>query len=1055
MRKFTILLSLLFVFIASATASVIKLSDFDQNKCYTVTTTTRGGWLVKADGNQFCSTNDAGFGTTTDATKAQNRFAVLTIDNENYYLFSIHANKFIKKDRTLVSGPGDPLEFADAGDGERVRVNFKNIVNSYINLGGSNQMTIDGWSTMDEGNRVKFTEVGDFDPAEALEMLRNPEVEVVNYFSATTIADGEFAQGTVWYTMQIAANGYVIGNQGDVTNITLEDMVSDITNEAQLWAFVGDNGDGYKLYNKQTGTSKVLAAPTTMKGQEGGTSYPILVDADKLPEGYTDLWLFTPSEDLGSDDTYFYMYEKGFPGNIVNNRNNILAFWSGGADAGSTLNIRFAKAEYPINTNAGEWTASNSAGTWASAWQSTNVPHVALIESQGRNNMAKYNNAGDIQLYTCLPNASVNGVHSATYMVKADAGYAIESYRFDFVSSGTYDLTITPAGGEGVTANSTEAKSVSATGDDVNSLSFTLTSMSNMFANTSNFYATIVRSSAAVEESKEIFVTKKNAIPYRIPAIAMANNGDLIAVADYRHSGSDIGVVYNGRIDLHARISNDNGATWNEKFDIVTGQGAGSPDFMHVGFGDPCIVADRESDRVLVLSCAGNVSFPNGTRNNHQNIARFYSDDNGAKWSEPVDIADEIYAMWDNSKQGPVMAMFIGSGKIHQSRYVKVNDYYRLYCAVLLKNRYATYTNFVLYSDDFGGSWDVLGGVETAPIPDGADEPKVEELPNGNIIISSRCNGGRHFNIFTFTDAKKAEGSWGNRATSNSNVNGVVALNNSCNGEILIVPAVRNEDKENVWIALQSLPFGSGRTNVGIYYKELASEEDYNTPDNFAKYWDGRHQASMIGSAYSTMCLQKDSTIAFLYEESTYGADYTILYKNYSLETITDSAYSILPFTVEEEEEDDTETFIPTSITPADNSTVGNLTQLTLSFAPEYPGRISDSAIIKVTDESGANVTIGKPKWNTSAADAIDIIFEDIITDEGKYTVTIPSYTVFSMDWLRCNPEIILNYTISRTGIAEIESVKVNGEIYDLGGRKIEKATNGINIIDGKKTLVK
>ena len=56
---------------------------------------------------------------------------------------------------------------------------------------------------------------------------------------------------------------------------------------------------------------------------------------------------------------------------------------------------------------------------------------------------------------------------------------------------------------------------------------------------------------------------------------------------------------------------------------------------------------------------------------------------------------------------------------------------------------------------------------------------------------------------------------------------------------------------------------------------------------------------------------------------------------------------------------------------------------------------------------------------------------------------------------MRCNPEIILNYTISRTGIAEIESVKVNGEIYDLGGRKIEKATNGINIIDGKKTLVK
>ena len=42
------------------------------------------------------------------------------------------------------------------------------------------------------------------------------------------------------------------------------------------------------------------------------------------------------------------------------------------------------------------------------------------------------------------------------------------------------------------------------------------------------------------------------------------------------------------------------------------------------------------------------------------------------------------------------------------------------------------------------------------------------------------------------------------------------------------------------------------------------------------------------------MCFQKDSTIAFLYEESTYGADYTIIYKKYSLEQITNNRYSVL-----------------------------------------------------------------------------------------------------------------------------------------------------------------
>ena len=726
-----------------------------------------------------------------------------------------------------------------------------------------------------------------------LEVAEAQEGVVSQIFSPTTIVDGDFAQGTVWYTLQIAANGFVIDNNGTADYIALDEYMSDATNDAQLWAFVGDNTNGYRLYNKEAGAAKVLAAPTAMTGTTGSTSYPKLVDAANIPGGYTDLWLFTPSGDLGEGETYFYMYEKGYPSNKVNNRDNRLAFWNAGADGGSTLNIRFAQTEYAINTGTGEWTSSNAAKTWASAWKSTAAPHISLTESQGRNNMAGYGNSNNIQLFTCLANATVNGVYTATYNIAADEGYIISGYRFSFVSSGTSDVTVTPNGMSGVTANSTTAKSVAVSSQKENSLSFTVTSGSNMFANTTGFYATIARAAAEVEESQNIFVTNKGGIPYRIPAIAMASNGDLIAVADYRHSGADIGVVNNGRIDLLARISKDNGATWGERFAIVEGKGSSSPDFMHVGFGDPCIVADRESSRVLVLSCAGNVSFQSGTRNNHQNIARFYSEDNGATWSEPVDIAESIYSKWDYSTQGPVMAMFVGSGKIHQSRYVKVGNYYRLYCAVLLKNKNATYTNFVLYSDNFGDSWEVLGGVDTAPIPDGADEPKVEELPNGNVVVSSRCNGGRHFNIFTFTDAKAAQGSWGTRATSNSSVNGVVALGNSTNGEIMIFPAIRNEDNAETWIALQSLPFGSGRANVGIYYKELENESDYNTPANFAKDWDGRHQASYLGSAYSTMCFQKDSTIAFLYEEETFGAGYTIVYKNYSIETITKGAYSM------------------------------------------------------------------------------------------------------------------------------------------------------------------
>ena len=814
-----------------------------------------------------------------------------------------------------------------------------------------------------------------------LQVAEKQEGAVSKTFNTTTIENNAFAQGTTWYTLQIGANGYVIDNNNGATYIALDDVKSDVSNDAQLWAFTGDDTNGYKLYNKQAGTSKVLAAPTTMNGTTGSASYPILVDASSVPSGYTDLWLFQRSSDLGDGDTYYYMYEKGYPSNKLNNRDNILAFWNGGADSGSTLNIRFAQAEYNISKLTGNWTASNPDGTWAASWKSASTPSITLAQSESKNNMAYYNSGNNIQLFTCLAEAAVNGVYSSIYNISAEEGYAISGYRFDFVSSGTNNVTVTPANGTGVTANSSTAQTVSVTGEEETTLSFTVTSSSNMFANTSNFYATIIRSSDPVEVAQDIFVTNRGGIPYRIPAIAMAKNGDLIAVADYRHSGADIGVVNNGRIDLLARISKDNGANWGSQFAIVEGKGSSSPDFMHVGFGDPAIVADRESNRVLLLSCAGNVSFQNGTRNNHQNIARFYSEDNGATWSEPVDIAESIYSMWDYSSQGPVMAMFVGSGKIHQSRHVKVNNYYRLYCAVLLKNKNATYTNFVLYSDDFGDSWNVLGGVENAPIPSGGDEPKVEELPNGNVVISSRINGGRDFNIFTFTDAAKAEGSWSTRATSNANNNGVVALGNSTNGEILIFPVVRNEDNKQMWMALQSVPFGSGRTNVGIYYKELASESDYNTPANFAKDWDGRHQASYLGSAYSTMCFQQDSTIAFLYEEETYGAGYTIVYKNYTIEYLTDGAYSII-----KGEEPEVEPEGPSEETIALVAEAKELLSLTgLGYPAEAPRATLQAAI----DVAEANPTASNGSKLEVAIDNYKGATEIILPEAGKtYTIT-------------------------------------------------------------------
>ena len=390
-------------------------------------------------------------------------------------------------------------------------------------------------------------------------------------------------------------------------------------------------------------------------------------------------------------------------------------------------------------------------------------------------------------------------------------------------------------------------------------------------------------------------------IPYRIPALAVTKDGTLIAVADYRHSGTDIGVTDKGRIDLHYRLSYDNGNTWTDVMPLIEGKGAQSPDFMNVGFGDPCIVADRESDRVLLLSCAGNVSFQNGTRQNHQNIARFYSEDGGKTWSAPEDIAESIYSQFDASKYGPVRSMFVASGRIMQSRITKVGNYYRLYCAVLVRDKSAKHMNYVLFSDDFGGSWKILGDINTPAVYNTADEPKVEELANGTIIISSRYNGGRYYNFFTYTDINAGVGKWETATFSGAANNGVESKDNSTNGEIMIIPVTRTEDGKAMYLALQSVPLGPQRKNVGIYYKELYDEfDDYISPIEFARDWDGVKQVTTLNSAYSTMAWQRDNRLGFLYEEETHGAStlayggYTIVYECFDIEVLTDGKYSFL-----------------------------------------------------------------------------------------------------------------------------------------------------------------
>ena len=396
--------------------------------------------------------------------------------------------------------------------------------------------------------------------------------------------------------------------------------------------------------------------------------------------------------------------------------------------------------------------------------------------------------------------------------------------------------------------------------------------------------------------------------PYRIPGISTASNGRLITAAARLVCGTDPGY---GQVDVVCRTSDDHGKTWSDMIDVAVGTGRTSAtvNYFDTAFGDPAIVADRTSNEVLIIAVAGCTVYGNGntTRQNPNMIATILSKDNGNTWEEPINVTEDIYSLFDSGNT--IQSAFVGGGKVFQSRIVKKDNYYRLYAAMCARPN----GNRVIYSDDFGKTWHALGGASALPAP-GGDEPKCEELPDGRVILSSRVGGGRIYNIYTYSNTFTGEGSWSIAVKSTFEGSGLTPGGNSTNGEILVVPVQRNSDGKEMYLALQSLPTGGGRTNVGIFYKELTDMTDLNTVANFAGDWNGFFQVSNTSSAYSSMDLQADDRIGFIYEETLTGFGkrdnpvstsfptgsgqhnfdgFDNIYVAYELEYITNGAYSV------------------------------------------------------------------------------------------------------------------------------------------------------------------
>ena len=597
--------------------------------------------------------------------------------------------------------------------------------------------------------------------------------------------------------------------------------------------------------------------------------------------------------------------------------------------------------------------------------------------------------------------------------------------------------------------------------------------------------------------------------PNRIPAIATAPNGDIFAISDHRPCGNDIGY---GEVDLVCRVSSDNGATWTESRTIADGLGHTNDGIWKMGFGDPAIVADRESNKVLVMSVCGNRTCWDGNygvggeNENPNRMSRLYIEHDGEKWvyGEPEEVTYDIYPLFvDENGTAQVTSMFIGAGKICQSRVVKKGDYYRLYCAVWAVKGNRSHHNYVIYSDDFGESWNVLGnlGQSNSPAPAG-NEPKCEELPDGTVVLSSRKGSGRYFNLFTFNNEGKSEeymyttGSWGTCVSSNNVTDGLSFGGNDTNGEIYKVKAIHNESGRICDVMLQSVPTGGGRDNVAIFYKEMEYNENGTnkyTPETFAQGWTKGKHVSTKGSAYSTMILQADGRLGFYFEEFPGDAySYCLVYIPYSIEDVTGGAYSL--YTVNSTiSEHGIGTFYATSamqipegvqayVVEADDLVMkgenGYIEPTELEgIIPANTGAIlmGDAgetyqfipSISYGTPVEG-NMLVGYEAANNSAESYENVALPNdgsttyvlaVENDKAGFYKKVGGFKVYNNKAYLQVPVVSGARAIyfdfgGETGILETENGNVKTEnCYDLSGRRVVKAQKGIYIVNGKKVV--
>lgn len=323
---------------------------------------------------------------------------------------------------------------------------------------------------------------------------------------------------------------------------------------------------------------------------------------------------------------------------------------------------------------------------------------------------------------------------------------------------------------------------------------------------------------------------------FRIPAVATAADGSVVAVCDKRiNSLWDLP----NDIDVACLRSEDLGRTWSE---AVTIAGADTT----TGYGDAALVLDEQRGNLLCLMASGN-GFWQSDADNYARLMVSASQDNGQTWEEPRDITSQIYGPdCNDSLRSKWYGAFISSGSALQLRDGRI-------MAVMPTRtkpvRGDSISCYVIYSDDGGESWQV----SKTPGDRYGDEAKVVELENGDILMSvrNRMQGSRRFSL------SHDRGETWSEPYEQPDI-----IEPACNGDMI------RYCFGNKSFLLHSVPYHKeSRENVTL----LASFDE-------GKTWPFKRTLVAGHSAYSSLTVLPDGTIGCFVEEGDYEVGFQMVF---------------------------------------------------------------------------------------------------------------------------------------------------------------------------------